>query len=787
VSVVEISPLSELPASGRDNDGVAERASDYGWLVATLRGTLVERHRVAHVPTYIGRSQSADLRLNSKYVSLNHAMVVYEDSQVAIVDLNSKNRTVVNGRAEERKRLGHGDIIVLGDFVLRYESARGSSEDRAQRIRSMLAKGPASASLLGEIGRVRALAAAVAAELPQQSQLERREQPEDLPELQREQATATALPAPASGIAMTDGVASGESAATQPDPTAVAVAEELARLPVEAHGLDEPTLATAIAEAARVGRSPLHVLEETGRFDIAALTAELSRLFSYRCISARDLMAMEGDFDRVPAAEARRRGCVIVHTEVGQMAVISDPFDADLRPWLEAHVSGPLSWALSARGDVSAFISRHEQTARAIDTALTGAHGELTAESDAEELSLASISRDSSPVVKLVRSTLYDALRAGASDVHLEAGSARLEIRYRIDGVLVHVASVPGSEVAEQVISRIKVMSELDIAERRIPQDGRFKSSFNGRAIDFRVSIMPSTFGEDAVLRVLDKQAVTDQMSQLRIDGLGFSPDIVGSLRQLSSLPYGMLLVTGPTGSGKTTTLYAAISETNTGIDKIVTIEDPVEYQLPGVLQIPVNEKKGLTFARGLRSILRHDPDKIMVGEIRDPETAQIAVQSALTGHLVFTTVHANNVFDVLSRFTHMGVDVYSFTAALNGILAQRLVRMICDHCSESTAVSAGTLAATGLSLDEARRFNWHVGRGCSKCRGSGYRGRRAVGELLVLNDELREAIVARVPVRQLKELAHKSGIRLIRTVALDLVRDGLTTMEEVNRVTAVS
>jgi general secretion pathway protein E len=337
------------------------------------------------------------------------------------------------------------------------------------------------------------------------------------------------------------------------------------------------------------------------------------------------------------------------------------------------------------------------------------------------------------------------------------------------------------------VISRIKVMSELDIAERRVPQDGRFKSSFNGRAIDFRVSITPSTYGEDAVLRVLDKQAITDKMSELRIEGLGFTRRTVEQIRHLSSLPHGMLLVTGPTGSGKTTTLYAAISETNTGHDKIVTIEDPVEYQLRGVLQIPVNEKKGLTFARGLRSILRHDPDKIMVGEIRDPETAQIAVQSALTGHLVFTTVHANNVFDVLSRFTHMGVDVYSFTAALNGILAQRLVRMVCEHCSERQSASDDMIAATGLPIEEARAFDWHVGRGCSHCRGTGYRGRRAIGELLVLNDELREAIVARVPVRQLKELAYKSGATLIRTVALDLVRRGLTTIEEVNRVTAVS
>jgi general secretion pathway protein E len=298
---------------------------------------------------------------------------------------------------------------------------------------------------------------------------------------------------------------------------------------------------------------------------------------------------------------------------------------------------------------------------------------------------------------------------------------------------------------------------------------------------------MPSSFGEDAVLRVLDKQAVTDQMTELRIDSLGFESGIVGSLRHLSERPYGMLLVTGPTGSGKTTTLYAAISETNNGLGKIVTIEDPVEYQLAGVLQIPVNEKKGLTFARGLRSILRHDPDKIMVGEIRDPETAQIAVQSALTGHLVFTTVHANNVFDVLSRFTHMGVDPYSFVSALNGILAQRLLRIVCTKCAESITPSVGMLDATGEAREIAQTFKWRVGRGCSECRGTGYRGRKAIGELLVLNDELREAIIGRVPVRRLKDLARNSGLQFIRAAAINLVRDGLTTIEEVNRVTTMA
>ncbi len=330
-------------------------------------------------------------------------------------------------------------------------------------------------------------------------------------------------------------------------------------------------------------------------------------------------------------------------------------------------------------------------------------------------------------------------------------------------------------------------MSELDIAERRVPQDGRFKLALKGRPIDFRVSIIPSVHGEDAVLRILDKQALTDELKGLSLSGLGFDEDIVRRLRRLAQLPYGMMLVTGPTGSGKTTTLYAALSETNTGNDKIVTIEDPVEYQLQGVLQIPVNEKKGLTFARGLRSILRHDPDKIMVGEIRDPETAQIAIQSALTGHLVFTTVHANNVFDVLGRFSHMQVDAYAFVSALNCILAQRLVRIVCEQCAEPVQPSQELIAQSGLLLPAVADWTFRSGRGCAHCRGTGYKGRKAIGELLVLNDELREAIVAHAPARRLKELALANGSRLIRTVALDLVKQGATTLLEANRVTALA
>jgi general secretion pathway protein E len=360
-------------------------------------------------------------------------------------------------------------------------------------------------------------------------------------------------------------------------------------------------------------------------------------------------------------------------------------------------------------------------------------------------------------------------------------------IKYRVDGVLSKVGSVATSDLAEQTVSRIKVMSELDISERRIPQDGRFRVSLQGRLVDLRVSIIPSIHGEDAVLRILDKQSLSDQMQGLQLTSLGFDEEIAALLRRLASEPYGMMLVTGPTGSGKTTTLYAAISEINTGSEKIVTIEDPVEYQLPGVLQIPVNEKKGLSFARGLRSILRHDPDKIMVGEIRDPETAQIAIQSALTGHLVFTTVHANNVFDVIGRFMHMGVDMYSLVSALNGVLAQRLLRINCKHCEAVAHPPAELLQASGLTPDDVKGWRFRAGKGCGHCRGSGFKGRKAIAEVLHLNDEIRELIIARAPIRQLKQAAQANGTRLLRESALDLVRRGETTLGEINRVTFIS
>ena len=559
-----------------------------------------------------------------------------------------------------------------------------------------------------------------------------------------------------------------------------------AEVPVTAP-LDETVIARAIADAARTGRSAIDILKETSGRAPASLAEGLAAALDYRFVGGEELSMLEPAFDILPPSEATRRFCAVVRSSSGLLAIVADPFDSGLRSWLETRTAEVLEWAVAAHHELANFIARRAEALRAIDAVLSQAEAEGIASAGPDNLSYVSISEDASPIVRLVHSTVYDALRAGASDIHLESTANGLTVRYRIDGVLVNIATVSGMAVAEQVISRIKVMSELDIAERRVPQDGRFSIALDRRPIDFRVSVIPSIFGEDAVLRALDKQALTERLQGLRLDVLGFDTRVVTQLRRLSSLPYGMLLVTGPTGSGKTTTLYAAISETQTGSDKIVTIEDPVEYQLQGVLQIPVNEKKGLTFARGLRSILRHDPDKIMVGEIRDSETAQIAIQSALTGHLVFTTVHANNVFDVVSRFTHMGVDTYSFVSALSGVLAQRLIRVVCDQCAERHVPSRQLLEESQLSVAASAAYNFTIGRGCQHCRGSGYRGRKAIGELLVLNDELREAIINRAPVRQLKELSQKGGVRLIRSVALDLVRRGETTLEEVNRVTVMA
>jgi general secretion pathway protein E len=557
--------------------------------------------------------------------------------------------------------------------------------------------------------------------------------------------------------------------------------------PVAPFALDAAALRAARAEARQSGRTALEVLEERAGLPPREFVEQLGRLLHYPTLTNAQLAALVPDYDALPFAEAVRHDVIAARDANGALAVVcADPLDAERIEWAEARIRAPFAWRLAQRDDLAVYFARQEDALRAIDAALAPA-GAAQARAQIEDLSLASISADTNPTVRLVNSTLYDALKTGASDIHLESRADGLEIKYRIDGVLSPVGQVAGRDLAQQTISRVKVMSELDIAETRIPQDGRLKIAVRGREVDLRVSVMPSIFGEDAVLRILDKQSLADRVAGLTLAQLGFDETIVRGLRRLSREPYGMLLVTGPTGSGKTTTLYAAITEINHGRDKIVTIEDPVEYQLPGVLQIPVNEKKGLTFARGLRSILRHDPDKIMVGEIRDPETAQIGVQAALTGHLVLTTVHANNVFDVIGRFTHMQVDPYHLVSALNGVLAQRLLRINCPECSEPVAPGDEQLADAGLARADVGSYLFRAGRGCGRCRGTGFRGRKAIGELLRLTPEIGELIVARAPLRALQEAAAAGGTRFLREAALALVARGETTLDEVNRVVAVA
>ncbi|MBV1777387.1 GspE/PulE family protein [Burkholderiaceae bacterium DAT-1] len=491
-------------------------------------------------------------------------------------------------------------------------------------------------------------------------------------------------------------------------------------------------------------------------------------------------------YDVVPyEAMLARRVLLFREADGDWLAGIDAPIAQAPRSWI-SHLDVPVQrtvlvdpWVLDA------VLHHYAGNFNAVAAAVSHSDTEEVSKALSDELTLISIANEPSPAVKFVSSTLFDGLRFEASDIHLETIPSGLVVKFRVDGVLINVATLPNPTLAEQVISRVKVLSDLDIAEKRIPQDGRFRIAMHGREIDIRVSIMPSIHGEDAVLRILDKQALIDQLQRLTLDTLGFDEATMALMRRLAAEPYGMLLVTGPTGSGKTTTLYAALSEINTGHDKLITIEDPVEYQLPGVLQIPVNEKKGLTFAVGLRSILRHDPDKILVGEIRDPETAQIAVQSALTGHLVFTSVHANNTFDVIGRFIHMGVDPYSFVSSLTGVVAQRLVRQNCSHCAEPVTPDAALLAFSGISDPESYRFM--AGKGCAHCRGTGFKGRRAIAEVLKLSDDIRELIIQRASIRRLKEQARLEGTRFLRDVALELVKAGHTTLQEVNRVTFVA
>ena len=548
-------------------------------------------------------------------------------------------------------------------------------------------------------------------------------------------------------------------------------------------------LARARAASRASHQSLVAELEAASGLEPRQVVRALARPFGLSVMETAEMLSQAPAFDLLPLTQALARHCVLLRGLDGALTgVIADPFDLDLQTWLatqaRASAATPLHTRLALQSDIQAYLSKQEESARAVDTLAPGSVDARRDGKTAAVLSFASVSEGASPAVKLVNSTLYDALKAGASDIHLESTAGGLAVKYRIDGVLDHATSVGGIETAEQIISRLKVLAELDIAERRVPQDGSFRVEAGGREIDLRVSIMPSIHGEDAVIRILDKRAMIEAYGSLTLEALGFDAPSLVTLRTLAQEAYGMLLVTGPTGSGKTTTLYAALTEIHNGREKIITIEDPVEYQLPGILQIPVNEKKGLTFAKGLRSILRHDPDKIMVGEIRDRETAEIAVQSALTGHLVLTTVHANNVFDVFGRFTHMGIDPYAFVSALNGIWAQRLIRTNCPHCATQYTPTDAELEGVHLAREEVGDYVFKRGKGCGDCRGTGYRGRRSIAEILTLNDEIRELIVDKRPIRQIKAAAHANGTRSLRLAALDLVRRGATTLDEIKRVT---
>src|SRR5579863_8664624 len=497
-------------------------------------------------------------------------------------------------------------------------------------------------------------------------------------------------------------------------------------------------------------------------------------------------------FHSIPVDLMFRYNFVPIQGQNGSLEIaLADPRNPSQIDELGVLLGKRLRVKVATLSQISDLLKKTEQSQRVLEEVTEGfALDVISSEENPEEtLSIDRLSAsdsDIAPVIKLVDTTIFNALERRASDIHIETRDQEVAIKYRIDGVL-HYAMPPiAKDWHSTIISRIKVMSELDIAERRVPQDGRFRVRYKGRLIDFRVSIMPTIYGEDAVLRVLDKESMSEKFAKLSLEVVGFAEEDLVKFRRYIKEPYGMVLVTGPTGSGKTTTLYAALSEIKNDEDKIITIEDPVEYQIKGITQIPVNEKKGLTFARGLRSILRHDPDKIMVGEIRDQETAQIAINAALTGHLVFTTVHANNVLDVLGRFINMGVEAYNFVSALNCILAQRLIRVICPNCKRAKKISAAEAQEMGIKPEFLQSAEFSEGAGCLECSGTGYHGRTAICELLDLSDRIREMIIDRRPTSEIKRVARDEGMITLRESGLAKARIGMTTMREINKVTFV-
>ncbi len=540
-------------------------------------------------------------------------------------------------------------------------------------------------------------------------------------------------------------------------------------------------------ESVTVGAiGPISVDEQRAEIDLARRLAERYRLD----FTDMDTFRIDQDLFRSIPADLMLRYGFVPHRRIGKALeiVVSDPTDLPMIDELAVLLATPIKVAVGPKSAIQAILKKSESSQRVLEEATESFQLQILKEDEngEEALTVEKLTSDTSPVIRLVDSTIYTAIQRRASDVHIETQDDAVYVKYRIDGVLQPAMRPIAKQFHSSIISRIKVMAELDIAEKRVPQDGRFKMRMPGKTIDFRVSIMPSVHGEDAVIRILDKESISEQFTELRLDILGFPEEELRRFRKYIREPYGMVLVTGPTGSGKTTTLYAALSEIKTVEDKIVTIEDPVEYQLKGITQIPINEKKGLTFARGLRSILRHDPDKIMVGEIRDAETAQIAINSALTGHLVFTTVHANNVLDVLGRFLNIGVEAYQFVSALNCVLAQRLVRTICHHCKRPAKVSRALLEESGLDPSLEFTHTFYEGIGCIECGGTGYKGRMAICELLDLTDRIREMILERRPTSEIKKTAREEGMRFLRESAVERVMSGITTLREINKVTFV-
>jgi type IV pilus assembly protein PilB len=534
---------------------------------------------------------------------------------------------------------------------------------------------------------------------------------------------------------------------------------------------------------------------EGGRLDAAALASEeqFARALALRYgLEFVDVASFAPDpeiLQSVPADLMFRFNFLPYRRENGRLVlVMADATDIPVIDELSMLLQTPVQPAVGTPSAIQEALKKGQGTQRVLEQASESFKIQLLRDDENGEdvLSIDKIQQDASPIIKLVDSTVFDALNRRASDIHIETRDAEVVIKYRIDGVLQPAMKPIAKEHHSTIISRIKVMAELDIAEKRVPQDGRFRVRIRGRSVDFRVSIMPSVHGEDAVIRILDKESLSQQFSSLRLDVLGFDEKELARFRRFIREPYGMVLVTGPTGSGKTTTLYAALSEIKSEEDKIITIEDPVEYQLKGITQIPVNEKKGLTFARGLRSILRHDPDKIMVGEIRDAETADIAIAAALTGHLVFTTVHANNVIDVLGRFLNMKIEPYNFVSALNCVLAQRLVRMICAHCKRRVRASKELLLESGLEPGTYGDVWFYEGAGCLECGGTGYKGRMAISELLDLSDRVRELILARRSSSEIKRAAREEGMLFLRESAVAKALAGHTTLPEINKVTFV-